>query len=652
MTERVIMRACLLPMLIVLCGSFRPAPAQIMMPLPTPSFPQMKATVLPLGDGADLITLQAITATGETIPILSVLRDTLGDEEPDNDLMRYVWIYTYAPPTVVQRLTAFIPFLYHPVTTRRTANSPPPMILDLSRPGDRPWQKVSSLLLQNLVLDGQGWMFRVLPRTNRKNLAEYREAQIAKALVFLSLYEKTGDGTLSPGELTTLRARLKEEGILPSLVGDHLVAEAADGERHRSRERKATNWDLLRQRAEEEGLFFEPLGPPGEPPSHALLWVAKEDVARRYGSTGFNKKFLNIANPWTDTRLLLWDGYSRTIYLNDRNERVSPDAPGARLRQLIPLALYGLDFPRIPILLVDFRNALNVKARAASGRTIDDSARYVFNLSPYGDLGYFLARSLTRFVTRRKGIDLDQPSRLRALAELRAVLLMDASLPAELKSVVARKAEFCQVLPIENTLKYQPEIARAQHAALVRAATADAGPVGRRLEHDRQHEYRRLVHGRLARALYRLAHYASLGLYDHHEDPTAELTRRYRIARKLAFHKNRLRAALRESVRLEQDANLQELVAALQAIHAHPSLADAETAALIRDVFYKTEDDALRRLCLSTLAAVKSSEPGRVAAVLSNDHTLSSLINTVTANRSRTEATTARESGSPSPTSR
>lgn len=652
MTKRAIVRACFLLMLMALCGRFRLAPAQTTVPIPTPPFPQVKATVLPLSDGADLITLQAITATGETIPILSVLRDTLGDEEPDNDLLRYVWIYTYAPPTALQRLTAFIPFLYHPVTTRRTANSPPPMVLDLSRPGDRPWQKVSGLLLQNLVLDGQGWMFRVLPRTNRKNLAEYREAQIAKALVFLSLYEKTADRTLTSGELTTLRARLSEEGILSSLVGDHLVAEAADGEQRRSRERKATNWDLLRQRAEEEGLFFEPIGLPGEPPSHALLWVAKEDVARRFGSTGFNKKFLNIANPWTDKRLLLWDDFSKVIYLNDGNERVSPDVPGARLRQLIPLALYGLDFPRIPILLVDFRNALNVKVRAASGRTIDDSARYAFNLSPFGDLGYFLARSLSRFVTRRKGIDLDQPSRLRALAELRAVLLTDASLPAELKPVVARKAELGQALPIENTLKYQPEIARAQHEALVRAATADDGPIARRLEHDRQHEYRRLVHGRLARAFYRLAHYASLGRYDHHEDPTAELTRRYRIARKLAFHKNRLRAALRESVRLEQDANVQELVASLQAIQAHPSLADAETAALIRDVFYKTEDDALRRLCLSTLAAVKSSEPGRVVAILSRDHTLSSLVNTLTANRTRTEATNGRESGSPSPTSR
>jgi len=645
------MRAWYLVMTIALCGTLSRVGAQVSLSVPPVPFPQVRATVLPLDEGAELITVEATLVTGEVMPILSVLRDTLGDEEPDNDLLRYVWIHTYAPPTLLQRLAAFVPFLYHPVTTRRTASSPPPIAFDLSRPFEREWPKISQLLLQNLFLDSRGWMFRVLPRTSRRNLTEYREAQIVKALVFLSLYEKRSDGVIRPDEMTHLWLRLSREGILPSLVKDHLLAEVTAQQRHKRWERRATNWDLLRQRAEEEGLFFEPLGLPGEPPSHALIWVAKEDVAVRFGSETFNAKFLNIANPWKDRRLLLWDGPTKALYLNDGNERVTAETPKARVRELIPLALYGLDFPRIPILLVDFRDALQVKARAASGRALDDSARYVLNVSPYGNLGQLLARSLARFVVRRKGIDLAQPSRLRSLAELRTLLLVDPSLPPDLKQVVARKADIGHILPLENALRYQPDIARAHHEALVREATSERGSVVRRLRDDREHEYRRLVHGKLVATLFRIAHYASLGLYDHHERGRAELDRRYRMARTLRYHKNRLRVLLRESVRPEQDGNLKDLITSLQVIQAHPSLADKEAAILVRNLFYKSEDETVRRLCLLTLAALESQENGRAIAAISKDRTLAGLLKAMT-NHTVSEPSPRRESGLSPPTAK
>jgi len=56
---------------------------------------------------------------------------------------------------------------------------------------------------------------------------------------------------------------------------------------------------LLRQRAEAEGLYFEPLTMPDGQATHALLWVAKSDLAAQ-PSREFSKRFLNIANPWTD----------------------------------------------------------------------------------------------------------------------------------------------------------------------------------------------------------------------------------------------------------------------------------------------------------------------------------------------------------------
>ena len=59
--------------------------------------------------GAELVTLfghlHAPNASGPdaAVPLLSVLRDTLGDGDSNNDRLRYVWILTSTRPTPIQR---------------------------------------------------------------------------------------------------------------------------------------------------------------------------------------------------------------------------------------------------------------------------------------------------------------------------------------------------------------------------------------------------------------------------------------------------------------------------------------------------------------------------------------------------------------------
>ncbi len=45
-----------------------------------------------------------------SIPMLAVLRDTLGDQNPDNDRLRYLWVLTSSRPTLLQSTAAAIPF--------------------------------------------------------------------------------------------------------------------------------------------------------------------------------------------------------------------------------------------------------------------------------------------------------------------------------------------------------------------------------------------------------------------------------------------------------------------------------------------------------------------------------------------------------------
>jgi len=66
---------------------------------------------LPVDGGAELITLHARLDGLQTseeqkwVPLVSVLRDTLGDLNPENDRLRYLWPLTYTRPTIKQRIS-------------------------------------------------------------------------------------------------------------------------------------------------------------------------------------------------------------------------------------------------------------------------------------------------------------------------------------------------------------------------------------------------------------------------------------------------------------------------------------------------------------------------------------------------------------------
>src|SRR5687767_1127815 len=83
--------------------------------------------------GAELITVQAKLIGLESdkndkwIPLVSILRDTLGDDNPENNRLRYVWPLTYTRPTLKQKLAAAIPFFYTRVGNKEgTTKTPPP----------------------------------------------------------------------------------------------------------------------------------------------------------------------------------------------------------------------------------------------------------------------------------------------------------------------------------------------------------------------------------------------------------------------------------------------------------------------------------------------------------------------------------------------
>jgi hypothetical protein len=99
--------------------------------------------------GAELLTIWANVSnggdsSGGEIPLLSVLRDTLGDTNKTNDLFRQLWVYTYARPSLRQRAGALVPFLYRQVSNKRRVqvSELPPAIIDLSNTEQETWKSL------------------------------------------------------------------------------------------------------------------------------------------------------------------------------------------------------------------------------------------------------------------------------------------------------------------------------------------------------------------------------------------------------------------------------------------------------------------------------------------------------------------------------
>src|SRR5215218_5917941 len=284
--------------------------------------------------GAELITVHARLAGIEStendkwVPLVSILRDTLGDNNAENNRLRYVWPLTYTRPTTKQRLAAAIPFFYTRVANNEKLTKTPPPALDLASPESEVWDKIFWTALQNILLDPYGTPIKASTSSYRRNSSDYRRSHIIRALSVLALYQAVkGESAFTSGEMATIQARLLlSEKTFGGLVDDSNLQSYYVKKTTQARDERGHNWELLRQKAESESLYFEPLTMPDGSATHALLWVAKRDLIKQQGSR-YSGRFLNIANPWTDKRLLDWHGFVETRYFDSENHVVDSQTP-------------------------------------------------------------------------------------------------------------------------------------------------------------------------------------------------------------------------------------------------------------------------------------------------------------------------------------
>lgn len=565
--------------------------------------------------GAELITIKANLSglasekNDSWVPLVSILRDTLGDESPENDQLRYVWPLAYTSPTLKQRLAAAVPFLYTRVGNKKSVStSPPSPVFDLAKPENDVWKKLFWAALQNVLFDPYGTPIKASTSSYQRNIGDYRKSHIIRALTVLALFQQSkGERAFSDSEMAEIQARLmltdKTFGGLVDYgnLNSYYARKTAE-----ARDERGHNWELLRQKAEAESLYFQPLSMPDGTSTHALIWVSKDDVSS-HQPEDFDGRFLNIAKPWGDKRLSNWKGYTETRYFNSDGEIVSNDTPGAHALQLIPLALYGLDHPKIPMLLVDFRDGLNPKKREMSRRVLNDVTRNILSVSKFGSLPFLLGKTVYDFVTGRRGLDINQPSRLRAYSQLKLLLALNNSIETPLRNEVNNRLERISLNPFENDMKAEATIAIEQYNALI-AFAKDPEGLSAKVERDRRAEMTALQHGRKAQLWFDVANALSFGKYVHRESATEDLQERLDISRRLDYHSKFLEEVAKSRSEIDVAWNLDDVKRALQFVAEHGTDAGNNVIAAAAKIFARTKDDDTRRACLYSLSRISSSQ--------------------------------------------
>lgn len=564
--------------------------------------------------GAELLTVKAKLSGLESdsdawVPLVSILRDTLRDNNRENDRLRYVWPLTYTRPTLKQRFAAAVPFLYARVGNKeKLSTNPPPPALDLAAPDEDVWNKLFWVAIQNLLLDPYGTPIKASTSSYRKNTSDYRKSHIIRALSVLALYQAVdGESAFTQPEMAEIQARLLlSDKTFGGLVDDTQLQSYYVKRTAQTRDERGHNWELLRQRAEAESLYFEPLVMPDGSATHAMVWVAETDLAKKRGAP-FTSRFLNIASPWSDRRLQTWEGYTETRYLDQAGRVVDEGTPGAQPVQMIPLALYGLDYPKIPILLVDFRDKYNPKKREMSRRVLNDVTRNILSVSNFGNLPFFLGRTVFDFVTGRRGMDINQPSRIQTYSQLKLLLALNQTMAPELREEVNGRAEKIALNPFENDLEAEAKVAREQYAALVAFAKDPAG-LAAKIERDRRAELTPLEHGDKSQLIFKIANVMSFGRYVHRERLTVDMESRLDIARRLDYHTTFLREVAKSTVEIEVAWKLDEIRRSLHFIADHGDEAGSRAVLATAKIFSRTRDDEIRRACLESLSRINNTK--------------------------------------------
>lgn len=594
-----------------------------------------------VGNTAQLLTLfcRSCESSGDLkrdIPLVAVLRDTLGDESTENDRVASVWLLTYSRPNIGRKLLSAVPFFFWRTgqgASSVSARDTKPLF-DLTQPQHPVMSEVGRNLLQWTMLDGMTTPVRATSRAYRMNQLDYERLHLEEAISYLRDAPVSNDSmALNSTQLNTVIARLElRKRLLGGLVTETNVARVGEESGFQQERIRSRNWELLRQCAEKTGLLFEPMTLAGSTGQYAILWFPQNAPSPSSGtSLAPVWKLLNIKNPWTDNRLKNWQGPVYTRSLDEGGSLLPPGQAGTHAASLVPLGVYGLHYPKLPLLLVDFRDGLHGRRQEMIQRSVNEVTAGVIGISHFTNWYYYVAADLYDFVIARHGGAVNQSARLDAYSRFRAKLALDQDSDPQLRQEMQRRVSSLAVNPLEASPGREMEIARFRSAQLA-TQLDEGGRLTQRMDKERRAELAAFGQTRQGQLLQDFFHTLSLGLYTHRVKPDPEnlaaLDRQRRVQYHLDFLTSLAEAETRPEVAYDS-ARIRASVYALNILMpgiSSPEVRQRAEAVLLR-LKSLSQDGELQSDCSLALASLKRSEPAHreieVSGVFTSAHSAS-----------------------------
>ena len=573
--------------------------------------------VSPVGQTAELLTLftrsEGDAIEERDLPVVSLLRDTLGDSVRENDRILYVWLLPSVSRSMRQRILAGIPFFYW-----RLGKGPENVssrdlrpLLDLNTPQHPVMSEVRRSLLQWTAFDPLTMPVRASSRMYRSNDSDAQRMKLEEAITYLrSAPTGEGNGSIPTSEqLNTVIARLElRKQFLGGLFDDKAASVYGMESQFEAERIRSRNWELLRQCAEKTGLYFESISLGAQKDQYGLLWFPQGEKRNPTG-TSLKPiwKLLNIKDPWADEHL------NRRAALYGRPD--GPDTDSAT--DYVPLALYSLNYPKFPLLLVNFRDEQQVRRREVAQRAINEVTAGVIGISHITNWYYYAGSMLYNLLWSRHGVAVDQAARLDCYSQFRAQLASDKSLDPQLRDVLMKQVDRLLVNPLEVPVDRKAKLADA-HFAEIQSASAEDGALLKRLNNERRAELAAFGQGRGAHLVQGALHMATFGRYTQRVSRDklllSTLDRERRVLYRLDFLDGLVKQGTQPEVAYKT-AQIQESVADLNTLMTQvssPRIRERAVTTLDR-LKSLSRDAGLQAECAVALLALHQT-PGAVRA--------------------------------------
>lgn len=490
----------------------------------TPTIPAAKGAQYtwksePVSGGAQLLTLfcQGCLHDEGSVPVVSVLRDTAGDNLAENDRVSYVWLLSVPHLGPGQRILSAVPFFYWRIgqgSDRLTGGDLRPQ-MNLTAPQDPMMHGITRQLIQWTAFDPLAVWVRAPSRSYQSNAAENGRFHLEQTISYLrNAPALGGQNALTDGELKTVIARLElRKRLMGGLVDTRHARRFGSEEGYEEERVRSRNWELLRQCAEKTGLYFEPVDLGGATGQYGVLWFP-EGKKQPVSGTDIKPiwKLLNIRDPWGDPRLQNWDGLSFERSLDDTGRLMAAGDDGPSKVRLVPLAFYSLAYPKIPLLLADFRDKLHIRRREMTQRSINQVTSGVIGVSRLANWYYFAGAMAYNFVAGRRGAAVSQAQRLDCYAQFRVHLAGDTTLDRKLYAALDARAKSLTVSPLDNTGDHAAHLARLRYDMLMAQTDGDTALTAR-LARDRRAELAAFGETNRAQISHAVLHFLTVGLY-------------------------------------------------------------------------------------------------------------------------------------------